>query len=80
LNALQSIPTFSQTTATGVMHQGAICTNGTGCADGTRNLAEYFAPGLYLDGSELVVYSDDFNNANPVATFIRQTGGSRVKK
>jgi len=80
LNALQSIPTFAQSTATGVMHQGAICTNGTGCADGTRNLAEYFAPGLYLDGSELVVYSDDFNNANPVATFIRQTGGARVKK
>ncbi len=80
LNALQPIPTFAQTTATGVMHQGAICTNGTGCADGTRNLAEYFAPGLYLDGSELIVYSDDFNNANPVATFIRQTAGNRVIK
>jgi hypothetical protein len=79
-NALQSIPTFAQTNATGVMHQGAICTNGTGCASGTRNLAEYFAPGLYLDGSELIVYSDDFNNANPVATFIKQTGGSRVSK
>jgi hypothetical protein len=80
LNALQSIPTFAQTTATGVMHQGAICTNGTGCADGTRNLAEYFAPGLSLNGSELVVYSDDFNNANPVATFIKQIGGSRLLK
>ena len=77
-NALARIPTFAQTTATGVMHQGAICTNGTGCADGTRNLAEYFAPGLYLDGSEMVVYSDDYNNATPVATFIRQTGGSTV--
>ena len=80
LNALQAIPTFAQTTATGVMHVGAICTNGTGCASGTRNLAEYFAPGLSLDGSELIVYSDDFNNANPVATFIKQTGGSRVIK
>jgi len=39
-----------------------------------------FAPGLSLDGSELIVYSDDFNNANPVATFIRQTGGNRVSK
>jgi len=80
LNALQAIPTFAQTTATGVMHVGAICTNGTGCASGTRNLAEYFAPGLSLDGSELIVYSDDFNNANPVATFTRQTSGSRVIK
>jgi hypothetical protein len=78
LNALQSIPTFSQTTATDIMHQGAICTNGTGCATGTRNLAEYFAPGLYLDGSELIVYSDDYHNASPVATFIRQTSGTTV--
>ncbi|HXS72869.1 MAG TPA: hypothetical protein VN725_02410 [Rhodanobacteraceae bacterium] len=77
-NALASIPTFAQTAATGVMHQGAICTNGTGCASGTRNLAEYFAPGLYLDGSEMVVYSDDYNNAAPVATFIRQTGGTKL--
>lgn len=77
-NALANIPTFAQTTATGVMHQGAICTNGTGCASGTRNLAEYFAPGLYVDGSELIVYSDDFNNPNPLATFTRQTGGAIV--
>lgn len=78
-NALASIPTFAQTAATGVMHQGAICTNGTGCASGTRNLAEYFAPGLYLDGSEMIVYSDDYNNASPVATFIRQTGDATLK-
>jgi len=77
-DALKSIPTFSQTTATGVMHQGAICTNGTGCATGTRNLAEYFAPGLYIDGNELIVYSDDYNNATPVATFTRQTSGTTV--
>ena len=77
-NALATIPTFAQTAVTEVMHQGAICTNGTGCASGTRNLAEYFAPGLYLDGSELIVYSDDFNNASPVATFTRQISGATV--
>jgi hypothetical protein len=80
LNATNAIPTFAQATITGVMHVGAICTNGTGCASGTRNLAEYFAPGLSLNGSELIVYSDDFNNANPVATFIKQTGGNRLLK
>lgn len=78
LNGLASIPTFSQNVATGVMHAGAICTNGTGCASGTRNLAEYFAPGLYLDGSEMIVYSDDYNNASPLAVFIRQNGGAKV--
>jgi hypothetical protein len=80
VNALASIPTFAQTEATGVMHAGAICTNGTGCASGTRNLAEYFAPGLYLDGSEMIVYSDDYNNASPLAVFIRQTGGTKAYK
>lgn len=79
-NALAKIPTFSQVAVTGIMHQGAICTNGTGCASGTRNLAEYFAPGLYLDGSELIVYSDDFNNASPLATFTRQIGGATVNQ
>jgi hypothetical protein len=77
-NALNSIPTFSQVSASGVMHAGAICTNGTGCASGTRNLAEYFAPGLYLDGSEMIVYSDDYNNSSPLAVFIRQNGGANV--
>jgi hypothetical protein len=70
-DALKSIPTFAQTTATSIMHQGAICTNGTGCATGTRNLAEYFAPGLFIDGNELIVYSDDYNNSSPgVAAWI----------
>lgn len=78
LNAVAAIPTFAQGIATGVMHAGAICTNGTGCASGTRNLAEYFAPGLYLDGSEMIVYSDDYNNASPLAVFIRQNGGLKL--
>src|SRR5262249_38307619 len=79
-NALNSIPTFSQAAATGVMHQGAICTNGTGCASGTRNLAEYFASGLYLGGNSLIVYSDDFNNPSRVAVFTRQVRGAVLKK
>jgi len=77
-NALAGIPIFAQTTVTGVMHQGAICTNGTGCASGTRNLAEYFAPGLYLDGSEMINYADDYNNPSPLATFTRQTSGAVI--
>jgi len=80
LNALANIPTFAQSEATGIMHAGAICTNGTGCASGTRNLAEYFAPGLYLDGSEMIVYSDDYNNSSPQAVFIRQSGGLKAYK
>ncbi len=78
-NMLARVPTFSEAAATGIMHKGAICVNGTGCADGTRNLAEYFAPTAYTDGSELIIYSDDFNNASPLATFTRQVSGPTVK-
>jgi hypothetical protein len=60
------------------MHTGPICTNGTGCASGTRNLAEYFAHTINHDGNAIVVYPDDKNNANPMTTFVRQTGGSKI--
>ena len=78
-NALANIPTFSQAAATGIMHAGAICVNGTGCASGTRNLAEYFAPTAYTDGSEMILYSDDYNNSSPLGTFIRQISGPTIK-
>lgn len=71
----KNIPVFYQSAATPVMHVGAICVNGTGCASGTRNLAEYFAQGTYRDGTSLIVYPDDNNNPSPMTTFIRQTGG-----
>jgi hypothetical protein len=77
-NALSNIPTFSQAAATPVMHTGAICVNGTGCASGTRNLAEYFAPTVYVDGNELILYSDDHNNASPLGTFTRQISGPTI--
>jgi hypothetical protein len=79
LNATANIPTFSQAAATPVMHVGPICVNGTGCASGTRNLAEYFAPTSYTDGSELILYSDDHNNASPLGTFTRQISGPKIK-
>jgi len=79
-NAFAQVPLFTQSATTGVMHTGAICVNGTGCPSGTRNLAEYFAPGLYLDGNQLIVYSDDQNNSSPMATFTRQIGGSTILK
>lgn len=77
-NALANVPTFTQREVSPIMHTGPICTNGTGCASGTRNLAEYFAHTIYLDGNAIVVYPDDQNNASPMTTFVRQTGGSKI--
>jgi hypothetical protein len=81
-NALASVPTFSITAATGVMHQGPICVNGTGCASGTRNLLEYFYPDTSQDGNAMAVYPDDLH-VNPATTitnawFLKQTGGSKI--
>ncbi len=77
-NLFANIPTFYQSAASPVMHVGPICVDGTGCATGTRNLAEYFAGDTYIDGSAIIVYPDDKNNASPLTTFIRQSGGSLV--
>lgn len=81
-NAFARVPTFAINVATGVMHKGPICVNGTGCASGTRNLLEYFYPDTYLDGSALAVYPDDLH-VDPTTTitnpwFLKQTAGTKI--
>ncbi|HZD96404.1 MAG TPA: sialidase family protein, partial [Candidatus Sulfotelmatobacter sp.] len=49
-NATAAVPTITQVAATPVMHVGPICNQGLNCAAGTRNLAEYFAPDIGLNG------------------------------
>lgn len=81
-NALAPVPTFAITAATGVMHIGAICSNGTACANGTRNLLEYFYPDVYPDGNVFVPYPDDLhvNSATTItnAWVLKQTGGAKL--
>ena len=82
-NAFANVPVFRQRAATGVNHVGAICNNGLACASGTRNMAEYWTPDVYLDGNEYIVYPDDHNSNLPSGSartwFVRQTGGSTVQ-
>lgn len=77
-NAFAPVPSFAEMAATPVMHVGAICVDGTACPSGTRNLAEYFALGSYLDGSALIPYPDDKSNPAPMTMFVRQTGGALI--
>jgi hypothetical protein len=77
-NALAKTPTITENAATGVFHTGPICVNGTGCAAGTRNLAEYASTTVYLDGKAMIVYPDDQQSSPPQTYFIKQTGGSIV--
>ncbi len=82
-NAFANVPVFTQKAATGINHIGPICTNGLNCAAGTRNMAEYWTPDVYLDGNEYIVYPDDHNSnlASGAARtwFVRQTGGPTVQ-
>ena len=82
-NAFANIPLFTQSTASGINHIGPICSNGLACASGTRNMAEYWTPDVYLDGSEYIVYPDDHNSNLPSGAartwFVRQTGGPTVQ-
>src|SRR6266567_4027781 len=81
-NDLASVPIFAQSTVTGVVHVGPVCVNGLGCPSGTRTLAEYWAPDVYLDGNALIVYPDDKNSglASGAARtwFARQTAGPTI--
>jgi len=78
LDPFSASPTIAQSTATGVFHTGPICVNGTGCASGTRKLAEYASTTVYRDGMAMIVYPDDQRTSNPLTYFIKQTGGSGV--
>lgn len=77
-NAFARNPTIALNPATPVIHVGAICVNGTGCASGTRNLAEYFANTVYRNGLDMIVYPDDKQTSNPLTYFIRQTSGDAI--
>jgi hypothetical protein len=82
-NAFANLPVFAQSAVTGINHVGAICNNGLACASGTRNMAEYWTPDVYLDGNEYIVYPDDHNSNLPSGSartwFVRQTGGPTVE-
>ena len=53
--------TFAQSTASNTSnHMGVICTNGTGCAPGTRNLLDLFKVAINsADGRAGIIYTDD---------------------
>lgn len=67
-DAFAKVPTFYEAAATDVMHKGPICTEGTGCVSGTRNLADYFTNTVYMDGNAMIVYPDDYHNETPRRT------------
>jgi hypothetical protein len=61
VDATAATPTFREAPATGFMHQGRICTSGTGCAAGTRDLLDFFMVDLDEEGLANIAYTDNLN-------------------
>jgi hypothetical protein len=85
LDALADAPTFAETAATPVMHKGSICTSGTGCAAGTRDLLDFFQIDSDRAGWANIAYTDDFNTPpdgddphQEWITFVQQAAGPRL--
>jgi hypothetical protein len=82
LNALAAAPTFKENPATGFIHQGSICTSGTDCATGTRDLLDFFQIDVDKQGNANITYTDNLNTP-PDGTdphqewimFVQQKGG-----
>src|SRR5207248_11517862 len=81
-NAFAAAPAFAISAATGAMHSGPICADGTTCPSGTRSLPEYFFPDVYSDGNALAAYPDYLHSYSATTItdlwFLKQTGGSRI--
>ncbi|HET7677480.1 MAG TPA: sialidase family protein [Candidatus Limnocylindrales bacterium] len=82
LNALDASPTFSERAASPIIHQGFICTSGTGCDAGTRDLLDYFQVDIDARGMANIAYTDNYNTppdgSDPHQewiTFVKQTQG-----
>lgn len=85
LNATAAQPTFTETAATPSIHRGKICTSGTGCASGTRDLLDFFQVDVDKQGWANIAYTDNLNTppegSDPHQewiTFVQQKAGSRL--
>ena len=70
------------------MHAGNICTSGTGCASGTRDLLDFYQIDLDACGRMVIAYTDNSNDRVTLGgertrdrpeliTFVRQNRGLR---
>jgi hypothetical protein len=48
-----------QQTTTDALHKGSVCTSGTGCASGTRDLLDFFETDLDATGCLVTVFTDN---------------------
>ncbi|MGI8407071.1 MAG: hypothetical protein ACR2L3_00965, partial [Actinomycetota bacterium] len=88
VNAAAADPVYKEKVAmSSFLHQGDICTSGTGCAAGARDLADFFQIDLDACGKMVITYTDNSRdvvtaqgrttNQPELISFIGQKGGPR---
>lgn len=89
LNADSANPTYIEKRATGRLHEGNVCTSGTGCAPGTRDLLDFFQVDLNPCGRVVITYTDNSRdevtksgertlNKPELIAFVKQASGPRL--
>lgn len=88
-NANAANPRYKKKVATPrPIHSGNICTSGTGCSPGTRDLLDFFQIDLDACGEMVIAYTDNSRdevtlggertrNSPEVVSFVRQNAGQR---
>jgi hypothetical protein len=82
LNATSPNRTFREAAASPTLQKGSICTSGTGCAAGTRDLLDFFQVDVMRSGMAVIAYTDNLHTPRDGSdphqewvTFVKQTGG-----
>jgi hypothetical protein len=72
--------TFSEYPATPAMQKGPICTSGTQCPTGSRNLLDFFETDLDPRGCLVTAYADNSGKTSgAVVSYLRQTSGPGLR-
>ena len=71
---------FSEYRTTGAMQKGPICTSGTGCSTGSRNLLDFFETDLDPQGCLVTAYADNnTGTSGAIVSYVRQTAGAGLR-
>ena len=72
--------TFTEYRTTGTMQKGPICTSGTQCPAGSRNLLDFFETDVDPHGCLVTAFADNSAGGNAaIVSYVRQTSGPGLR-